>query len=264
MKTKKSILVAVMQVFAVFILSTQAMAVLHTTTYNDGLTTGLWNGPQSATITQAATVFATAVAECATCDEWCWEVQIKNPFTFSYADTITLPQVGATFSTPNPEPPPAIIGPALADQAFHDGGKIHEDWHKDYIGALLGSTYGALETWSASYKNRLFHTQAAALAAGNTDLANALAVAQNAFQADFSTDVTNDALGHQNTRAIVQNINGVDTWVGVNDDWGQAAVNYANAITVNFTKTPGDAECVPEPVTMLLLALGGVLLRKRS
>lgn len=253
MKTKKLILIAVMQVVAVFILNTQAMAVLHTTTYSDGLTTGEWNGPQTATRTNGASVFALPVMPCPTCeDEWCWEVLIDVPYEFSYADTITLPQVGATFNG------------GFIDQTFHDTTETHEDWHRDYIDALLNSTYGALEIWSASYENSLFHSEAAALAAGNTDLANALAVAQNAFQADFSTDVTNPAFGHQNAVAVIQNIGGVDTWRSQNPDWGQAAVNYANSITVNFTKTPGDAECVPEPAMMILLALGSLLIRKKK
>ncbi|MFC1602773.1 hypothetical protein ACFL3U_04335 [Pseudomonadota bacterium] len=246
MKMRKLILVAVMQVGAAFILNTQALAVPvdHTTTYSDGLTTGLWT-PGSVTTTQAATVKAELVCESVDGGS-CYKAVIDKAYLFSYADSILLPEVGKTFNG------------GFINQAFHDGGKIHEDWHKDYIGALLNSTYGALEVWSATYESCLASSVAAALAKGTADLANALTTATNAFVADFSTDVTNPAFGHQNAIATIKNIGGVNTWVGVNDNWGQAAVDYANGIKVSFSKSPGNCNCIPEPSIVMLFAIGAI------
>jgi hypothetical protein len=101
------------------------------------------------------------------------------------------------------------------------------------------------------------------LALGNADLAAALTVAKNAFMADYSTDTTNAAFGHQNAVAVIQNIAGVNTWRSQNPDWGQAAVDYANGLKVNFTKLPGNCTLVPEPSAGLLLALGMAVVAQR-
>ena len=260
MKTKKLILVAVTQVVAVFMLNAQALAMMHITTYNDELTTGEWIPPASglATTTQAATLGVSTCAPlyCAQTGGDCWQAVIDDAYAFSYADTVLLPLVGQTFDG------------GFIDEAFHDGGRVHEDWHVAYIDALLNVTYGALETWSASYFGNWFHTPAAALAAGNTDLANALTAAVNAFVSDRNTDVTDLAFGHQNTGAEIKPVEGVPTWRGINDNWGQAAVNYANSVTVSFTKGPGDCTCIPEPasLTMAVLGLGTAvsILRRRK
>lgn len=237
MNTKRLILAAVTQVVAVFILSPQALAVLMTTTYNDGLSTGSWN-PGPLKTTTAGTVKAVA-------DGKCFDVVIDNPFAFSYAATITLPTLGATF------------GGGFVDQTFRDSTKVHENWHDAYNRALLTQTYGALETWSATYKNGHFLTAAAAVAQGNADLAAALTLAKNAYTADSNTDVSNPAFGHQNAVAVIQKIAGVDTWRSQNPDWGKAAVDYANKITVTFVTTPVADPCaVPEPSTGVLLAFG--------
>ncbi|MBX9788008.1 MAG: PEP-CTERM sorting domain-containing protein [Pirellulales bacterium] len=239
MNTKRLILVVVTQVVAVFILNAQALAVLMTTTYSDGLTTGSWN-PGPLKTTTAATVKAVAAGEC-------FDVVIDSPFAFSYAATISLPEVGKTFNG------------GFIDQTFHDSTKVHEDWHDAYNRALLTRTYGALETWSAGYKNGHFLTAAAAVAQGNADLAAALTLAKNAYNADSNTDVTNPAFGHQNAIAVIQKIGGVDTWRSQNPDWGKAAVDYANKITVTFATTPVADPCaVPEPSTWLLLAFGAI------
>jgi hypothetical protein len=243
MNAKKLIVVTVMQAAMVFILNTQSLAVMHTTTYSDGLTLGVWNGPGSATTTTAATVTAMLCGD-AVGGGSCYKAMINNPYAFSYADTIMLPQVGQTF-----------MG-GFIDQTFHDTTKTHEDWHRAYADALLNVTYGALETWSATYESNKANSAAAALALGNSDLANALTTAQNAFTADFNTDVDNAAFGHQNAVAVIQNIGGVDTWRSQNPDWGQAAVNYANAIRVTFTKGPGNCVLVPEPGTGVIIAVG--------
>lgn len=248
---KKLILVTVAQVIAVFILNTQALAipVIHTTNYSNGLTTGVWSGPMSATTSQAATLSAELVCE-AIGGGSCYRAVIDNAYVFSYADSILLPQVGQTFNG------------GFIDQTFHDTTRIHEDWHRNYINALLESTYGALETWSTTYESNLANSAAAALALGMADLANALTTATNAFLADFSTDVTNPAFGHAGAFAQIENINGVDTWRSVNPNWGQAAVNYANGINIVFTKAPGDCVCVPVPEasTWILFAVGIICL----
>lgn len=255
MKKKKLILVAVMQVVALLILHTPARAVLHFTTYSDGLTLGVWNGPMAATTTTAATVVSVVACD-AVGGGSCYQAVIQNPFAFSYSDTITLPQVGQIFDG------------ALFDQTFHDTTTTHENWHRAYADALLNSTYGALETWSSTYVSNKADSAAGALALGNGDLAAALTVAANAFTADFNTDDSNPAFGHQNAVAAKQNIMGVMTWRSQNPDWGQAAVNFANAIVVNFTKAPGNCVCVPEPSTAMICALGmmgmAVARRRRS
>ena len=222
----------------------QAQAVLITTVYGDGLTTGLWNGPQTATVEKVATVRAQIVCG-ADGGGSCWRAIIDQAYLFSYAETITLPQVGQ------------IYRGGLFDQTFHDTTKTHENWHAAYIHALLNVTYGALETWSAGYFSNLFPSQAAALAAGVADLRRALQVAQDAFIADRNTDVTDPVFGHYDAVAALYMIDGVPTWRSENPDWGQAAVNYANGLTVAFSKTPGNCNCIPEPgvLALLLLAL---------
>jgi hypothetical protein len=248
MKTKKLILVALMQVVALIILHTSALAVTHTTTTTDGLTLGVWNGPMSAATTTAATVTAILCGD-AVGGGSCYQAVIQNPYAFSYADTIMLPQVGQTFANGL-----GVLG--LFDQTFHDTSATHENWHRAYADALLGSTYGVLETWSSTYTSNKADTEAGALALGNGDLAAALTVAANAFLADYSSDTDTPAFGHQNAVAAIQNIAGVNTWRSQNPDWGQAAVNHANAIVVNFAKAPGNCILVPEPSTGLICALG--------
>ena len=248
MKTKKLILLVLMPAVAVFLLSTHALAVTHTTTYSDAITTGVWNGPAMATTTTAATVTAMLCGD-AVGGGSCFKAIINDPYAFSYADTIMLPEVGKTLANNA-----AVVG--LFDQTFHDTTKTHEDWHKAYADALLNKTYGALETWSATYESNKANSEAAALALGNGDLATALTTAKNAFTADYSTDTTNPAFGHQNAVAVIQNIAGVNTWRSVNPDWGQAAVDHANAIVVNFTKAAGNCTLVPEPGTGMLIAVG--------
>ena len=244
MRTKQSTILAMAPVVAVLILNVPAFAVTHTTTTNNSATsTGEWNGPGTATTSQAATV-TTMLCGAAVGGGSCYKAVIDKPYTFSYADTLTLPQVGAVFNG------------AVFDQTFRDTTTTHENWHRAYADALLSVTYGALETWSAAYESNKANSAAAALALGNSDLAAALTVAQNAFTADFSTDTTNPAFGHQNAVAVIQNIGGTNTWRSQNPDWGQAAVNYANAIRVTFTKGPGNCTLVPEPGSATLLAVG--------
>ncbi len=243
MKTNKLILVAVMQVVILCILNTLTLAVTRTTTYSDALTTGEWNGPQSATMTTAATVTAILCGD-AVGGGSCYKAVIDNPYAFSYADTIMLPEVGQTFNG------------GFIDQTFHDTSLTHENWHRAYADALLNVTYGALETWSTTYESNKADSEAGALALGNADLAAALTAAQNAFIADYSTDTDNPAFGHQNAVAVIQNIGGVDTWRSQNPDWGQAAVNHANSINVNFTKGAGNCVLVPEPATGVIFAFG--------
>jgi|LakMenEpi03Aug12_release.lakeMendotaPanAssembly.Ray.scaffolds.fasta_scaffold246533_2 hypothetical protein len=237
---KSLILVAATQLVAAFIFSEHSFAalVIHTTKYSDGLTTGVWNGPMSATVSQAATL---KTINCPRIDGgFCYQALIDKKYIFTYADTITLPQVGETFQG------------GFFDQTFHDTTRTHENWHKAYIGALLDSTYGALQTWSNSYYSNWFQTEAAALAAGNADLATSLTIAKTAFVADYSSDVDKPELGHQNAVAVLQTINGVETWRSKNPDWGKPAVDYAKSIVVSFTKTAGDCECVPEPSSIFM------------
>jgi len=157
-------------------MGTQALAVTCSATYDDGLSCGVCHCPLSPTTTENATI--TVVGCTCTSGNTCWRAVIDQQFAFSYACAITLPKVGATFEE------------GYFDQTFHDTTKTHEDWHYKYMVALAGVTYGALETWSASYAGGCFHTQQEALAVGNWDLANALAAAADAFTDDFDTDVT--------------------------------------------------------------------------
>ncbi|MGL4513565.1 MAG: PEP-CTERM sorting domain-containing protein [Lacipirellulaceae bacterium] len=250
MKATKAPFGVIVQFVVAMVLVAPAGAVVHTTIYSDGLTTGEWNGPQMATTTTAATVKSMLCCE-AVGGGSCYAAVIDKAYAFSYADTIMLPEVGKTF------------GGGFIDQTFKNSTKVHEDWHKAYIDALLTSTYGALETWSASYTSNKASSEEAAITLGQSDLATALMVAKDAFVADFSTDTTNPAFGHQNAVAVIQNIGGVDTWRSQNPDWGQAAVDHAKAIKVNFTKLPGDCTCVPEPSAALLLVVGGAAMRRR-
>lgn len=112
-----------------------------------------------------------------------------------------------------------------------------------------------------------------ALALGNADLAAALTAAQNAFTAHFPEDITYETAAGSYCHIV--DVGGVDTWRSVNPDWGQAAVNYANAVTVTFTNGPGDCTC-EVPITIptlsewglgivaaLLAAAGVVVIRRR-
>lgn len=251
MKTKTRLLMAVVPALALFLVNAEARADF-TTTYSDGLTTGVWNGPNSATVATAATVVAVQACE-AVGGGYCYQAVIDKAFAFSYAATILLPEVGKTFDG------------GFIDQTFHNSTKVHEDWHDKYARALYAVTYVKLEDWSKTYKSNLASSEAAALALGMADLENALKTAKDAFMADFSTDTTNPAFGHQNAVAVIESINGVDTWRSKNPDWGQAAVTYANGIKVEFTKGAGDCTCVPEPTSFALLSfgvIGGTALRR--
>ena len=246
MKVRKVTSVVLVNMILLFMLSSKTLAVVINLTYSDGLTTGLWSGPPSATTTQAYSL-TTSYVTCPDGDK-CYYAVIANPYAFSYKETITLPKVGEIYKNKDDE-----IG--LFDQTFHDTTKTHEDWHAAYAGALLNSTYGKLENWSAGYSSNLFNTEAEALAAGNADLTKALNTAINAFQADYNTDVTGP-YGHETATAEIKTVDGVDTWRSNNPDWGQGAVNYANKISVTFTKTAGNCACVPEPSTVMLFAIG--------
>lgn len=246
MKTNRLLLLFVLLV-AALTRTTPAQAVTHTTTYSDGLTTGAWSppNPNDATTTMQATVMPMLCCTAVGGGE-CYKAVIDKPYTFSYADSILLPEVGKTFNG------------GFIDQTFHDSTLVHENWHRDYIGALLNSTYGRLETWSATYESNKANSAAAALGLGNMDLANALAAARAAFVANRDADVTNAAFGHQNAVAVLQNIDGVNTWRSQNANWGAAAVAFANGINVNFAKLPGNCACVPEPATWITLAIAVV------
>ena len=242
MKLRNAILVAVMQIVAMISFSTQALAgavVVTTTTNSSATSLGVWNGPGSATTTQAATVQAGAV-----CDGACFQATINKAYAFSYAATLTLPLLNAVFEG------------HTFDATFVATTTTHENWHDRYARALLASTYGRLITWSETYTSNRFQTMQQAVNAGNADLANALTAAAAAFTADFSTDVTNPAFGHQNAVAFKTTVDGIDVWRSKNPDWGQPAVTFAEGITVAFTKTAGNCECVPEPGSGVLFAFG--------
>ncbi len=244
MKRQKTMLLAVAIVATVLTINPQAMAVTCSKSYSDGLSCGVCDCPLSATMTQAATVKVVESEQCPWCN--CYHAEIDKVYEFSYACSITLPKVGE------------IYNGGLFDQTFHDTTKIHEDWHYNYMVALAGATYGRLETWSASYASSCCpcsRTPATARTLGNTDLANALTTAQNAFDKDFNTDLTFETAAGSGCHVV--KINNVDTWRSVNWDWGQEAVNYANGITVNFTKGPGDCTCSPQ-AHKLLISVNGV------
>jgi len=95
----------------------------------------------------------------------------------SYTCAITLPKIGETFNG------------GYFDYTFYATTMTHEDWHFQYMAALINSTYGALERWCATYFSDCSLTPASASALGNSDLANARAVAKAAFDKDFNTDL---------------------------------------------------------------------------
>jgi hypothetical protein len=244
MKRKNIMLLAVAMVAAVLTINLQAMPVACSVTYQDGLTLGECTYPTILT-TQTATVKIVISPPCPQCK--CYRAEILNPFAFSLTDVITLPEVGKE------------LDGGKFDQTFHDTTKTHEDWHHNYNCALAVSTYGALETWSSTYFSDCCLTVADAFALATADLQNALTTAITAFnvnidkQLDFET-----AAG-----SYCHIVGGV--WRSVNPDWGQAAVDFANAVTVNFTKGPGNCPCIPEPATIMFLSLGGwMLLRRRK
>ncbi len=241
MNTKRLMLAAVTQVVAVFILNAQALAVvIPAANYVDVLAGNTWNGHTPPNTTTAATAKAVAVGEC-------FDVVIDNPYAFSHpaAPTIELRKLGAT------------IDGGFVDQKTRDDGKIHEDWHDAIYRAVLTQTYGALETWSAAYKNGRFLTAAAAVAQGKADLAAALTLAKNAYNTEVAVIADPMAFGHDTTGAVIDMKLVPPTWRSVNPDWGKAAFDYANKITVPFVTTPATAPCaVPEPSTGMLLAFG--------
>ena len=183
-------------------------------------------------------------------DPVCYGTDAVQGYLFSYTATIWLPKVGAT------------IDGGYVNQEFHDSTLQHENWHYAYIVALANATYGALETWSAAYKNRWFESPGEASESGYEDLDNALALAEQTYQGRFYDQVTTfEYTNYPNNDSLISYAIQYDdpetgwTWQSVNPDWGQEAVNYASGTKVNFTTTPGTAIC-PEPSTILLLGLG--------
>ena len=248
---QKAMLLGAAIIAAVLTINAQAMPMACSVTYSDGLSCGVCSCPLSPTTTQAATLNS-STCPCVSGGD-CWKAVINNAYAFSYACSITLPEVGKTYDG------------GYFDQTFHDTTKTHEDWHYEYRVALVGKTYGALETWSASYAGNCWHTAAEALSLGYSDLQNALTTAENAFSQDFYKDRD---IYEPGSYCHIVDIDGVPTWRSVNPDWGAAAVTYASGISVSFTTSPGNCECVPEPVssTMVVLGLGTAVsvLRRRK
>jgi hypothetical protein len=254
MKRQKIMLLAVAIITTVLTISSQAMAVVCAANYSDANSRGTCSKPIFVT-TQDPTlniVSVTCPYNDDECSGWCFEAVTDKPYKFSLTCSIVLPKVGDTCDG------------GKFDQTFHDTTKTHEDWHYKYACALADSTYGALERWSASYFSNLCETATAAAALGNSDLQNALTTARDAFNAHW-----NDDRGYEtdaNSYCYQTEEDGKIVWRSHNPDWGQAAVDYAKTIVVNFTKGLGDCPPgqVPEPATLALLAFGGLaLLRKR-
>jgi len=264
MKRQKTILLVVAQVVAVFMLNTQAPAWIHTTSLTYGCFTGELN-PGSVSTFQDATC-TSALCLCEDGVSWCYKAVSDKPYYFTLDDSIKLPEVGLTcpgwYTDPVTGQQTNVTG--LFDQTFQNTTYIHEEWHRKYISALLDTTYGKLEPWSASYASNCFHTQATALATGNTDLANALTVAKNSYDNNFWKQVDYEPV----VGCKIENINGVYTWRSEKWEWGAAAVAYANSINPTFTIGPGDCTCIPDPASLTLAIIGlcsvTILRRRRS
>ncbi|MFD0896010.1 RHS repeat-associated core domain-containing protein [Luteolibacter ambystomatis] len=163
-------------------------------------------------------------------NHYCYQPVVDKAFEFKGGGHIKIPTLGysnaAGYTT---------------DATFRADVLTHETWHKTHRKTLGDKTYGALETWSASYAGNEFATAGEAMTAGTADFAAAKTATDTKYAANTgrsgSHEGANPASGYYETT-----IGGVKLFREQNPDWGQPLDTLLGQITVTFTKTAGNCE----------------------